>query len=172
VNEGRRDGRPQRSRPKVNALQYAVRLLSTRAYSENKLREKLALRQFTPEEIAAAVARLKAERLLDDRRFMEDFIRARLASRPRTGAALVRDLILRGIPRKLAQEAVQELSPPEDELPLAVEVVRRKLSVYVSLDEPTRRRRLASLLARRGFSYATIQKVLRLDPDQLPTDEE
>ncbi len=166
------EGRPQRSRPKINALQYSVRLLSTRAYSENKLREKLALRQYTPEEIAAAVSRLKAEKLVDDRRFMEEFIRARLASRPRTGAALVRDLILRGIPRKPAQEAVKELASQENELPLALEVVRRKQVAYAALDEQTRYRRLASLLARRGFSYATIQKVLRLDPDQLPADGE
>jgi regulatory protein len=164
--------RSVRPRPKGTALQYAVKLLATRAYAENKLREKLRLRQFTPEEIAAAINRLKTEKLLDDRRFAEDFIRARLASRPRTGAALIRELIQRGVTRKLAQEAVTELSPPQNELALAREVIRRKQSAYSSLDQPTRYRRLAGLLARRGFSYATIQKALHITPDTDISDGE
>ena len=162
---------PKRSRrPKGTALQYAVKLLAVRNYSEKKLREKLAGREFDQEEIAASVARLKEERLLDDRRFAEEFVRARLATRPRTGIALQRDLFQRGISRPLAQEVIAELAPPAQDEALALELVRRKWSLYESLDDQTRRRRLMSLLARRGFPYDTIEKVLKSDFDSLSED--
>ena len=157
-------------RPKVNALQYAVRLLSARPYSERKLREKLAGRQYEPDEIEHAVARLKQEHLLDDRNFAEEFVRTRLLLRPRTGIALLRDLLQRGVSKRLAQEVIKELAPPDQDEALARDLVRRKLPLYEGLDELTRRRRLMSLLARRGFGYDTIEKVLNFKTDS-PTEE-
>jgi regulatory protein len=150
----------ERSRPKGTALQYAVKLLSVKNYSEKKLRDKLLGRQFTEGEITGAIARLQQERLLDDRRFAEEFVRARLAVRPRSGVILLRDLLQRGVGKKLAQEVIADLAPKENDEALARELVRRKLPMYSSLDEQTRRRRLMSLLARRGFSYETIGRVL------------
>lgn len=149
-----------RSRPKGTALQYAVKLLAVKPYSEMKLREKLAGRQFTDDEIATAVTRLISERLLDDRHFAEEFVRARLAARPRAGIMLVRDLYQRGIPRKLAQDVVNELAPKQNDLEVARELVKRKSALFKNLDDQTRRRRLTGFLARRGFSYETIAKAL------------
>ncbi|HEY3294651.1 MAG TPA: regulatory protein RecX [bacterium] len=157
----------RRSRPKVNSLQYAVRLLSVRSYSEKRLREKLAGRQFTPEEIDSAVKRLRDERLLDDRNFAEEFVRTRLLLRPRTGAALLRDLLQRGISKHLAQEVIAEMAPKDQDEALARELLRRKASLYAGLDDQTRRRRIMSMLARRGFSYDTIDKVLKAGPGDL-----
>jgi len=156
----------QRSRPKVNALQYAVRLLSVKSYSEKKLREKLAGRQFTPEEIDGAVKRLRDEHLLDDRKFAEDFVRARLATRPRTGMALLRDLQQRGVSKHLSQEVVAELAPHENDETLARDLLKRKWALYEKLDDQTRRRRIMSMLARRGFRYDTIERVLKVRPDE------
>lgn len=154
-----------KSRPRGTALQYAVKLLSAKSYSEKRLREKLAARQFDEGEITGAVARLKAERLLDDRRFAEEFVRARLATRPRSGMLLTRDLAQRGVPRNLAQTVVNELAPKENDLDVARELLRRKSGQYASLDDMTRRRRLMALLARRGFSYDTIEKALTRSRD-------
>ena len=146
--------------PKVTALQYAVKLLAVRPYSERKLREKLLGRQYVTADVREAIERLRRERLLDDRRYAEDFVRARLQSRPRAGSRLVTDLLTRGIPLGLAKEVVVQLVPPTDEVPLARELVRRKQAQYGDLDKDTRWRRLAGLLARRGFSYDTIREVL------------
>ncbi|RPH95134.1 regulatory protein RecX [candidate division KSB1 bacterium] len=151
-------------RKPATALSTAVRLLSARPYSERKLREKLT-RKFSREEIDYAIQRLKDERLLNDRKYAEDFVRARLAARPRTGVALLRDLFQRGVPRTIAQDVVKELAPKESDEKLARELVRRKATHYAGLDEQTRWRRLSSFLARRGFSFDVIQKVLRLPPE-------
>jgi regulatory protein len=152
-----------RRRPKGTALDYAVKLLSVRAYTERRLREKLAARAFTSEEIAEAIKRLKEQQFLDDRRFAAEFIRSRLANQPRTGMALVRELIQRGLSRKFAETAVKENVPATSEEDLARELLRRKQTLYGHLDAVTRKRRLMALLARRGFSYEIISKVLKTD---------
>jgi len=148
-------------KPPATALSHAVKLLSARPYSERKLREKLATK-FPRDEIDHAVRRLRAERLVDDERFAEDFVRARVATRPRSGFVLVRELMQRGIARSAAQEVVNRLVPAESHENLARELLARKQAMYRGLDEPTRRRRLTAFLARRGFSYEVIQKVLRI----------
>jgi len=60
---------------------------------------------------------------------------------------------------------VNRLVPAESHENLARELVSRKRAMYRGLDEPTRRRRLTAFLARRGFSYEVIQKVLRIPPE-------
>ena len=152
------------------ALQYAVKLLSARPYSERKLKEKLYGREYAGSEIHAALDRLKRERLLDDRKYAQDFIRARMAARPRGAARMITDLLGRGIPLTLAREVVTELMPKVDELPLAQEFVRRKRAQYDHLDDQTRWRRMAGMLARRGFSLQTIRAVLKKDAPDLNED--
>ena len=140
-----------------------MKLLSARPYTERKLKEKLYARKYATPEIRAALERLKRERLLDDRKYAEDYVRARMAARPRGATRMVTDLLARGIPLMLAKEVAAELMPKTDEVPLAREFVRRKQAQYAHLDDDTRWRRLAGMLARRGFSLDTIRKVLRRD---------
>ncbi|MBI5059556.1 regulatory protein RecX [candidate division KSB1 bacterium] len=150
-----------RRKPAATALQHAVKLLAARPYSERKLKEKLYDREFQTAEIRGALDRLKQERLLDDEKFAMDFVHARLNSRPRAATALIRDLLARGIPMDIARKVVKVTTESTDEAALAMELVRRKLDHYHDLDERVRWRRLAGLLARRGFSPDTIRKVLR-----------
>ncbi len=157
-------GEPRKERKApATALQYAVKLLSARPYSEKKLKEKLYARKYLTPDIRTALERLKRERLLDDRKYAEDFVRARMAARPRGATRMVTDLLARGIPLILAREVTTELMPRTDEVPLAREFVRRKQAQYAHLDDDTRWRRLAGMLARRGFSFDTIRKVLQRD---------
>ena len=156
-----------RGRQKASALNYAVRLLAMRPYSERKLREKLLARQYESREIREALVRLKRENFLNDRRYCEDYIRIQVRARPRAATRMVSDLLARGIPLTLAKEVVAELLPKTDELALATEFVRRKLAQYARLDDATRWRRLAGPLARRGFSYHTIRQVLGKSLEQV-----
>ena len=154
-------GDKPRRKPTATALQHAVKLLAARPYSERKLKEKLYDREFRTEEIRGALDRLKKERLLDDERFAADFVNARLISRPRAATALIRDLLARGIPMDVARKVVAAATESADEVALATELARRKLGHYHDLEPRARWRRLAGLLARRGFSPDTIRKVLR-----------
>ncbi|MDD5088272.1 MAG: regulatory protein RecX [bacterium] len=164
----RDDAEIRRPRNPATALQYAVKLLASRPYSEKKLREKLSTRGYESSEIGLALKRLRDERLLDDRRYAEEFVRARLSLRPRAAAVLVRELRQRGIAGPLAKSVADELAPRDSDMELARELIRRKQPSYKNLDPETRHRRLSGLLARRGFSFDTIRSVLRenaLEPE-------
>jgi regulatory protein len=152
----------RRSAERKPALHYAVSLLSARPYSERKLTEKLRDRGYEVNEIAAAILRLKEKKLLDDRTFAVDFVHARCRSHPRGRASLIQDLISRGIPAQIAQEVVVELIADVDETELARRLVESKLAQYRDLDPERRKRRMAGLLARRGFRPQTIFSLLKL----------
>jgi regulatory protein len=144
------------------ALHYAVSLLSARPYSERKLTEKLRDRGYEVSEIASAILRLKEKKLLDDRSFAVDFVQARCRSHPRGRTSLIQDLISRGISSGVAQGVVSELIADADETELARRLVESKLAQYRSLDPEIRKRRMAGLLARRGFRPQTIFSLLKL----------
>jgi regulatory protein len=156
--------KPRRT-PSKSALQHAVGLLSARPYSERKLQEKLRRRDYEPDEIRAALERLKKERLLDDLKFAEDFVRVRLASRPRAATALIRDLLARGISMDVARKIVDAATSVADEESIARQLVERKAAQYDQLESHVRWRRLGGLLARRGFSPDIIRKVLARKQD-------
>ena len=63
------------------AWQYALRLLAGRDYTVSKLREKLRLKDFSPEAVDSAVTKLIAEGWLNDRRFAERFAESALSSK-------------------------------------------------------------------------------------------
>lgn len=153
--------------PKEPALPYAVKLLSTRAYSVKKLRDKLYNRGYHRDEIEEALGKLSAKNLIDDERYAEGFLRTRLEIRPRGKTALVRDLLSRGVDLSTAKHAVDHAVGKEDELKLALELLRRKARQYSDLDDDTRKRRLVALLARRGFKPDTIHKALDLSDSEM-----
>jgi regulatory protein len=141
-------------------LHYAVKLLAARPYSERKLSEKLAARGYEAREIAEALARLREKDLISDPRFARDFVRARVAAQPRGRTALIQDLVGRGIAASLANEVVRELVEDDTEETFARELIARKSVQYASLEPEVRKRRLAGLLARRGFRPQMIYRLL------------
>lgn len=85
----------------------ALRILGHRFNSETELRRKLrAKRKFEPEEIEAAMIRLREERWLDDERYAGAFVRTRVNKRVGS-ERIVRELQNAGIPEKEAERAVE-----------------------------------------------------------------
>jgi regulatory protein len=151
----------------LNPLKYAVKLLAQRPYSEKLLREKLRRFDYLPQEIESAIAELKQKRYLDDRQYAEDFVKMRISSRPRASSALVTELLSKGIGLALAKEVVDQLCTVGDEEKLARDLLARKQAQYASLEPHVRKRRLAALLARRGFRPDTIHRVLGAAPEEV-----
>ena len=62
----------------------------------------------------------------------------------------------------MAEHAVDEVVPEEglDEIALVLSAARKKLRTLSSVDAPTRKRRLYSFLARRGYDSDAIRQAL------------
>lgn len=152
----------------------ALRLLAVRARTVAELRRRLRRKDFASGTVEAVLDRLRGEDLLDDEAFARDWIRERIARKPRGRFALVQELAKRGIDRGRAGEAVDEVLASEglDE----AEIARRAAEEWVGRRsegeiEALRtgspearfgrvRRRLYSHLERRGFPRGLARRVV------------
>lgn len=137
------------------AKERMLHLLEASDRTEAELRRRLREGCFPPEAVEAAIDYGKRRRYVDDRRYAENYVSFRAASRSRR--QLEAELAARGIPRDLAKECLEEIQIDEGEQ------VRRLLEKRgfdpENADEGERRRTMA-LLSRRGFSYEAILDIM------------
>ncbi len=118
----------------------------TRAELEQVLAKKLV-----PAEVARTVLdRFEQVGLVDDAAFARGWAESRQRSRGLSRRAIAQELRRKGVPDDLAGPVLDEIDPADEEQ-AARELVRRRLRSMGSLDGPTRRRRLAGMLARKGY---------------------
>lgn len=146
----------------MDAYTTALTLLSRRELSTHQLRERLARREFAPEEIAAALSRLTGERTLDDRRVAVAWARLEAVIRRRGRRRVLQRLQQLGIDADTARGAVDEVFGDLDESALIDEAIARRLKGATpgSLDARGVARIVRSL-AGQGFEAGAIYQRLR-----------
>lgn len=142
------------------AKEYAVLLLSYRARTAKELRDRLLRKNFSEETTDAALRRLAELKLVDDAKFAQDYAESRIRTAGRSKRLVKAELAKLGVARPQIDSALK--SAP-DETTAARALVEKMTRRYSRLADKTRRQRLFSLLARRGFSYDTIRQVLKLE---------
>jgi regulatory protein len=93
----------------VDAYTQALAWLARRELSEAQLRSRLARRGVEEDDIDDAIARLKRDRSLDDRRVALAYARSAVTLKGRGRARIRRDIEMLGIDRALARSAVDEV---------------------------------------------------------------
>lgn len=139
----------------------ALGLLAARGRSARELRRRLLQKGEEAAHVDAAIERLLALGLLDDREYALQASRSKLAagiSRRRVRDELAR----RGVDRELAAEAVEEVAREDevDERDAAIAAARKRVSALHGLASITRRRRLYAYLARRGYAPDDIRAAM------------
>lgn len=152
----------------------AMRLLSRRPRSERELRDRLREKEFADADIARVLTDLRTAGLVNDTDFARTFIRNTIALRPLGEIQLRQKLIAFGIERSIIDDAIRTELGAVDVDDLAFELARKYIgrsSGRGAAADPQKRRRLTSaMLARRGYSWAVIARVLkRLD---LPAEDD
>jgi regulatory protein len=118
-------------------------------------------RRDVPEEVAERVlARFTDVGLIDDAAFAAAWVESRHAGRGLGRRALAHELRGRGVEDAIVDEAVGALSQ-EQEYATARALVDRKLASTRGADPPARVRKLAGMLARRGYSSGMALRVVR-----------
>jgi regulatory protein len=136
-------------------------LLARRELAEAQLRSRLARRQFDEEDIDAAVARLRLERALDDRRTALACARTEVCVKHRGRARVVRRIEALGIARDIAREAVAEVFADIDEAEQLERALDRRLRAGTQLSDPTVLRRVHRYLLGQGFDAERVTALLR-----------
>jgi regulatory protein len=98
--------------------------------------------------------------LIDDAAFAEAWVESRHHSRGLARRALARELRAKGVDSAVADEAVRGLDTGQEER-TARALVTRKLRATRGLDREKRLRRLAGMLARKGYAEGMALRVVR-----------
>ena len=136
-------------------------LLARRELAEAQLRTRLARRKFDEEDIDAAVARLRRERALDDRRTALACARTEVRLKHRGRARVARQIEALGIARDIAREAVAEVFAEIDETQLLEQALNRRLRSGAALTDPAVFRRVHRYLLGQGFDSAAVTAAVR-----------
>lgn len=144
------------------AVQYALKLLAGRDYTEAGMRKKLTARGFGEAEADRTIAGLAARGWLNDRRFAERFAESAVGAGRFFGRRLRQEMLRRGVPPLLADEILRGLRQEQnetDELRLLLE--RRFPGFSFSEANDRERRRVVGFLQRRGFGLSVIMSLFR-----------
>ncbi|GAB4325170.1 MAG: hypothetical protein Kow0010_07560 [Dehalococcoidia bacterium] len=134
---------------RVTIHEAALRLLDHRARSEQEMRTRLSMRGFSDTLIEEEIARLREAGLVDDRQFARAWVEERSRMSPRARRMLRYELVARGIEPGAAEDATRDM----DDLDAATRIATRKALSMRGKDHEEIRRRVLSLLQRRGFDW-------------------
>ena len=139
----------------------ALDLLARREHSRLELRRKLLARSHVQDLVDEVLDWLRQERLLDEARFAEQFVRSR-TGRGQGPAKIRAQLLQRGVGDSLIDTALAEA---ECDWAALAAAARRKRFGAASPGAYRERARQARFLKSRGFEYGQIQAALDLEGD-------
>jgi regulatory protein len=135
------------------AYQRAIKLITYRDRSIAEIRQSLHQKQIPEEIIENVINRLGENGLLDDKRFANLWIENRNEFRPRSHRMLALELRKKGISEDIISQVLENTTADEE---LAHKAAQNQIRRYMTLEWQDFRRKLGSFLARRGFSYETV----------------
>jgi|SRR5690242_9047134 regulatory protein len=159
-----RDGEPD---PHDVARQIVLRQLALAPRSRKQLRDKLRQRN-CPDDVAEAVLdRMTEVGLVDDEAYAGLLVRSQQAGRGLAKRALARELRTKGVGDEIAKATLDAIDPDE-EVVQAERLVAKRLPSLHGLDATVQVRRLAGMLARKGYPAELSMRVIRQALAQAP----
>ncbi len=140
---------------RVRARLFVVRSLAVKLQSEAEIEKKLAARDIPPEIAGEAIERVKEYGYIDDASLAGQLARG-MQARGYGRRRADQKLRARGLPRALADGALDEAYGGHDEVALAREALGRR-----AVSDDADRRRAVAFLARRGFSAGAAWRAVR-----------
>lgn len=146
--------------PVEQARNICLRLLTGTPRTRKQLADALRKREIPDEAAEEVLSRFEDVGLIDDAAFADAWVESRHHGRGLARRALVRELRTKGVDSAVIDEAVGQLDSEQEET-TARELVARKLRSTRGLDRDKRLRRLAGMLARKGYGEGMALRVVR-----------
>ena len=146
--------------PEARARQICLRLLTLAPRTRAQLADELRKRGI-PDTVAVGVLDKYADvGLIDDAAFARAWVESRHYSRGLAGGALAAELKQRGVDSGEIRDAIEELGPAA-EVATARKLVAQRLAGTRGEPAQARTRRLAGMLARKGYPPGLAFRVIR-----------
>lgn len=146
--------------PVEQARNICLRLLTGTPRTRKQLADALRKREIPDEAAEEVLSRFEDVGLIDDAAFADAWVESRHHGRGLARRALVRELRTKGVDSAVIDEAVGQLDSEQEEATARV-LVARKLRSTRGLDRDKRLRRLAGMLARKGYGEGMALRVVR-----------
>ncbi|MEU3719433.1 recombination regulator RecX [Streptomyces californicus] len=160
AGEGEPRGSGEPRDPVEQARGICLRLLTGTPRTRKQLADALRKREIPDEAAEEVLSRFEDVGLIDDAAFAGAWVESRHHGRGLARRALVRELRTKGVDSAVIDEAVGQLDADQEE-ETARELVARKLRSTRGLDRDKRLRRLAGMLARKGYGEGMALRVVR-----------
>lgn len=153
-------GHAQERDPAEQARAICLRLLTGTPRTRQQLADALRMRDIPEDAAQEVLSRFEEVGLIDDVAFADAWVESRHHSRGLARRALARELRTKGVEPAVIDEAVGQLDS-EREAETARALVEGKLRATRGLDRNKRIRRLAGMLARKGYGEGLALRVVR-----------
>lgn len=150
-------GELQKDDVNEEAAQVALRFIAYKPRTTAEVRKRLKDSKFSESTIESTISRFIQTGLINDAQFARDWVGDRQAFHPRSARQMDYELRQKGIGREDIETALAEVS---DDDQMAYQLACQKINRYNGLDFTEFRSRLSGMLARRGFSYETVTRVV------------
>ena len=134
--------------------------LAVRAKSRGELAAQLKRRGIPLDVATEVLDRLERSKLINDLDFARAWSKSRLSSKKISKMVLARELRMKDVSEENILIALEEISS-DDEYEAALQLGERKARSLQNYDEEVRSRRITSALARKGYNYGIISRVLK-----------
>ena len=134
--------------------------LAVRAKSRGELAAQLKRRGIPLDVANDVLDRLERSKLVDDLEFARVWSRTRLSSKKISKRVLAQELRKKEVAEDLIAIALDEIST-DDEYEAALQLGERKARSLANYEQDVRERRITSALARKGYNYSIISRVLK-----------
>lgn len=148
--------------------------LTGQARSRKELADKLAKKDVPADLARELLDRFTEVGLIDDAAFARQWVESRHRSRGLAPRALAQELRRKGVDDDATAAALEQIDE-SDQRAAARALVDKKLRSMKGLDPQVATRRLAGLLARKGYasglSFSVVREALAEDGEELPIEE-
>jgi len=172
----REDGAPVDEDPEARARQVCLNLLTLAPRTRAQLAVALRKRGIPDGAADEVLARFEDVGLIDDAAFARSWVESRHYSRGLAGRALSAELKQRGVAPDEIRAALDEQLSPDAEITAARRLVERKIAGTRGQPADQRTRRLAGMLARKGYApglaYRVIKEALEAEGESAALEDE
>lgn len=136
--------------------------LKFRPRTEKEIRDylykKIINTHFSRLQVEEVIEKLKEQGLIDDKKFVELYIKDRLLLKPKGEKMLKKELKAKGIKDDLIDDYFQNNSIDEEKI--AKELLKKRWSRFQNLDINKIKEKAFRFLLSRGFSYEVVKKTI------------
>ncbi|WCK57059.1 RecX family transcriptional regulator (plasmid) [Aneurinibacillus sp. Ricciae_BoGa-3] len=145
----------------TKAFNYAVNLLSFRSRSKGELNTKMKQKGYEPNIMDKAIEKLVYYGYLNDYDFSKQLVHDRQKFKKAGKNLLKQELYHKGVDKEVIEQVLQESVNEEEEYQQAYELTEKKAKSLSNDDRNAKYRKLTGLLARKGYSFDIISKVIK-----------